>query len=384
MESEMQYPRYITLLLVLIFFLACDHKVHIEFAVIVPSHTPDNATIYITGNSDVLGSWDPKKVPLKKMDDTTWKFSAVLPYASNVEFKITLGSWNSQAVYISGQIPENFAFIASRDTNIIIRPMAWGIGEHQMIGVGVTGKVEYHSGLVVEGLNYPKDVVVWLPPGYKNSKERYPVLYMHDGQNVFDPATSFLGIDWQADETADSLIRQEVITGIIIVAISNSPDRREEYSNTYLGKAYSRFLAYQLKPMIDSLYRTKPSREHAAVIGSSMGGLISFLVAWWHPDVFSMAGCLSPAFGYDRAILEEVASFKGGTKSLKLYIDNGTIGLEENLQPGIEEMIVHLKKLGYEENKDLNIFIDTGAVHSESAWAKRLWRPFNFFFAQSN
>lgn len=247
----------------------------------------------------------------------------------------------------------------------------------------VVGAVQYHHGLVGEGLQYGRDLIVWLPPSYgKSRRRRYPVLYMHDGQNLFDPAASFLGYDWQADETADALIRKKKMKEIIIVGISSTPDRLSEYSDAPLGRCYARFLVSVVKPFIDATYRTKPDRKNTAVMGSSMGGLISFLLVWRYPEVFSQAGCLSTALARDedRQLFEEIKVYSGPRKRVRIYLDVG--GKEPALIPGYRALVALLRKKGYAKGRDLACFFDRRAVHNERAWANRLWRPLTFMFGR--
>jgi enterochelin esterase-like enzyme len=204
---------------------------------------------------------------------------------------------------------------------------------------------------------------------------------MHDGQNVFDPSTSFLGYDWRVDEVTDSLIRAGSLREIIVVGICNTPDRRMEYSDTEAGRAYARFVVNRVKPLIDSAYRTMPDAEHTAVMGSSMGGLISFLFAWWYPGVFSGAGCLSSVFtGHYTHVLDTVSRYNGPRKPIRIYMDCGGAGGDETLRPGMESMAELLRKGGYREGRDYMVFFDSGAQHNELAWAARVWRPLRFFF----
>ncbi len=202
-----------------------------------------------------------------------------------------------------------------------------------------------------EGIR-PRDVIVWLPPSYDTSTKRYPVLYMHDGQNIFDPRTSFLGVDWQVDEAADSLIRVGKMQEIIVVGVNNTSDRTQDYSDTEKGRAYMNFLATKLKPFIDANYRTKPQREYTATMGSSMGGLISFLIVWHHPETFSQAGCLSPAFiaPFDSAV-KMVENYHGSNKKIRLYIDNGGGALDSVLQSGCDAMLKVLEQKGFARQK---------------------------------
>lgn len=229
----------------------------------------------------------------------------------------------------------------------------------------------------------PRDVQVWVPPGYSShgpgSAKRYPVLYMHDGQNVFDPRTSTLGIAWEADRKAGRMISEGLIEEIIIVAVNHTPDRMTEYSDSPAGQNYMRFITGVLKPFIDEGYKTNPAREACAVMGSSMGGLISLLLAWNFKEVFGMAGCLSPVFVIDN--VNVLPLIRNNPKPpVKIYIDNGGRGLDSRLQAGCNLTIPELVAKGFIKGKDLELFFDKDDDHSEEAWRKRLWRPLLFFF----
>jgi predicted alpha/beta superfamily hydrolase len=206
---------------------------------------------------------------------------------------------------------------------------------------------------------------------------------MQDGQNLFDPKTSAFGIDWQLDETADSLIKSKAIREIIIVGIYNTQDRNIEYLDTKPGHQYMDFVVNKLKPFIDKNFRTLPDRKNTAVGGSSAGALISFMLLWEHPDIFSKAACLSPAFHIDDIdYIPKVSDYNGFKKKVRFYIDVGTEGLDAKLKPGAEEMIKALENKGYKENKDFEFFIAKGAVHNEAAWGKRNWRYLKFMFGK--
>ena len=371
-----------SVLLVLLVVTGCSQQITVTAKVIVPPDTPDTSIIYIAGNTSALGDWNPGRVRMTK-GDLAWSFRFEVPKGQAVEFKITRGSWSNQAIYRQDEIPDNFRLIPNRDTAVEIRPLSWQ-DLKKTEGGGITGVVRYHRGLQGAGLNYARDVIVWLPPGYaKERNKRYPVLYMHDGQNIIDPSTSFIGYDWHMDEVADSLIKAGAIEEIIIVGISNSPDRTPEYSDTRLGRNYASFVVHTLKPLIDSTYRTKPDAANTAVMGSSMGGLISFLFSWWYPDVFSKAGCLSSAFLVDdKKTLEEVRDYNGSRKNIRIYMDCGTVDLEAQLRPGSEEMGKILEEKGYKRGPEFDYFRDDGAVHNERAWANRVWRPLTFLFGK--
>ncbi|HEX9615559.1 MAG TPA: alpha/beta hydrolase-fold protein, partial [Bacteroidota bacterium] len=321
------------------------------------------------------------EVQMEMVNDSTWTFRFRAPEGALVEFKITRGSWDTQAMVDEREIPDNIRFIAREETLIVVRPVTWKDLAFRR-GEGVTGTVKLHTGVKGENLRYKRDVSVWLPPSYdRESSKRYAVLYMHDGQNVFDPSTSFTGYDWHVDEAADSLIRSGSIEEIIVVAVNNSPDRAAEYSDSELGRAYASFVIKELKPMIDRTYRTKPDAANTSVMGSSMGGLISFLFVWWHPEVFSKAGCLSSAFSFDGdRILDEVEDYTGPKKDIRVYMDCGTVELEAHLKPGSDRMAELLGAKGYREGVEWTYVVDEGAVHNERAWAGRVWRPLVFLF----
>src|SRR5437868_15552107 len=175
-----------------------------------------------------------------------------------------------------------------------------------------TGNIKRHRAFPSRILGNRRDVLVYLPPGYRRfSRKRYPVLYLHDGQNVFDAATSFSGVEWGVDETAERLIRQKLIEPLIIVAIANTGEERvHEYAPTRgvidakakrkkrskgLARKYGKFLIQELKPFIDSKYRTKPEAEFTGLGGSSLGGLLVMTLGLWFSNVFSRLAVMSPS-----------------------------------------------------------------------------------------
>jgi predicted alpha/beta superfamily hydrolase len=199
---------------------------------------------------------------------------------------------------------------------------------------------------------------------------------MQDGQNIVDPATSSFGVDWQIDESLDSLIRAGKLAHMIVVGIYNTADRTYEYTPGEIGTAYMELVTKTIKPMIDKTYRTKPDRANTWVGGSSAGGIISFMLVWNYPTVFSKALCMSPAFktpegfGYQFDFVKVVKADKK-RKNVVFYLDNGGVGLEAALQPGIDEMIQALREKGYVTGTDFVFKRDAAAFHNEAAWAER-------------
>jgi predicted alpha/beta superfamily hydrolase len=362
---------------------ACKQEkktIRVEFILETPTLN-DTTPVFITGNHPSLGNWDPSLVKMMPAESGKRKLTLEFNKAQVLEYKYTLGSWDKEACDSSGKAPGNYMIKPYSDTTMMTKITNWKKDNNVVINGQITGMVKYHTKIKGDSIK-PRDVIVWLPPDYdKNTKKRYPVLYMHDGQNIFDPKTASFKVDWQLDETADSLIRMKKMRPVIIVGIYNTSDRMQEYCPTTKGKAYRDFVVKKVKPMIDSLYRTMPDRENTAVGGSSAGGLVSFMLLWENETVFSKAICMSPAFKIEVIdYVKEVEKYTGKKKDIKIYIDNGGIDLETRLQPGVDDMIKALDKKGYKKDKDYFVVIDKNAAHTESEWAKRMPFPLTLFF----
>jgi predicted alpha/beta superfamily hydrolase len=235
-----------------------------------------------------------------------------------------------------------------------------------------------------------RPVTIYLPAGYDDHPEqRYPVLYMHDGQNLFDPTRSFIpGQHWRLSEAADAMIGERKARPMIIVGIDNTgASRIDEYTPTRDvernagGRAddYGRMLLEELKPLIDESYRTLPDRAGTAVGGSSLGGLLSMHLALAHPASFSAAAVMSPSIWWDdRVILEELDRFSG--RRARIWLDSG--GREGfNALKDTRALRDKLKAKGWGEG-ELKYHEDRRADHSERAWAARAPMMLEFLFAE--
>jgi predicted alpha/beta superfamily hydrolase len=258
---------------------------------------------------------------------------------------------------------------------IIFRENRPKIGKDDIIG-----HIEFHHEFYSVNLKNERDIIVWLPPSYQSSNIKYPVLYMHDGQNLFNPRTSFIGHDWKADEVLTELISNKKVEEIIVVGIYNNKDRLSEYNYcTTTGKKYAQFIIRELKPFVDQNYKTRSDRDNTATMGSSMGGLISFQLAWHYPKIFGNAACMSNAFWVnDRKIFDTVMKDNRGTLNQKIYLDCGCD--EKQLIRDNKEMCLLLRKKGFEQKKNLFCYFVKGGKHSEIDWAKRLHIPLKFLF----
>ena len=335
--------------------------------------TDDSVKIYIAGNNVQMGSWRPDHVQMDCAGGHLRRKSFYFKKGENIEYKITRGSWDNEAADENGRPFQNSVLQVRGDTTVVDTVLYWKEGRTAPVEGGIAGDVRTHRSIESDGLQ-PRDVVVWLPPGYDEEPERrYPVLYMHDGQNIFDPHTAAFKVDWRIDETADSLIRAGVIEPLIIVGIYNTAQRSREYTPGPLGDRYRDFVIRVAKPLIDRTYRSKQGPEYTAVGGSSAGGIVAFMLAWEHPEVFSKAICMSSAFKIeDIDYVRQVRAYRGEKKNLRLYIDNGGIGLEARLQPGIDAMLAALEEKGFQRGVDYFWVKDRDARHFEAAWGKRM------------
>jgi predicted alpha/beta superfamily hydrolase len=216
--------------------------------------------------------------------------------------------------------------------------------------------------------DYSKRVWVYLPEEYnKKSKQRYPVVYMADGQNVFDVKTSFSG-EWRVDETLDSLQAK-----VIIVAVEHGGDMRLEeltpYKNAEYGGGgvdkYLDFIMYTLKPHVDALYRTKPEKEYTGIFGSSLGGLMAYYTIISYPDTFGMAGVFSPAFWINPEIFE--LNQYADTINAKVYFMCGDAE-SKDMVPDMQRM-VKLAKAKAKKPDLINSKVVAGGQHNEKLWA---------------
>ena len=375
--------KYLILGLVWVVLIQCKSSIPADSAtsvkIVLDTEEPlaESDTIYLTGNQKILGTWNPKALAMNRRSETRLEKTFDIDSA-HLEFKFTLGSYDQEAISNRGVVPSNSIIHAVRDTEVYFVIEDWKNPENEKVTTSY-GKLETFT---IEPLNGVKarKIHVLLPKAYdQNNQERFPVIYLHDGQNQFDSTKSFLRQEWKIDENIAALESAGKITAPICVAIENSDKRSEEYGDVNADNKYLEFIVKQLKPRIDSAYHTLPDRKNTATMGSSLGGLVAFSLAWHYNDLFSKAACLSPAFKY-RSIdmVKKVQEYTGPKKDLTLYFDNGTLGLEKELQPGLDEMKKTLESNGYK----MEYKIEKNAEHNETAWAKRIAKPLTMFFAK--
>ena len=228
-------------------------------------------------------------------------------------------------------------------------------------------------------LGNQRPLTIYLPPSYQeNPLKHYPVMYLHDGQNLFDPNMSFGGVEWQVDETVDSMVRQGQMREVIVVGLGNTAARISEYTPTedsYYGggngDAYLDFIQYEVMPYVDGSYRTLTGPESTLIGGSSLGGLISFYAAWTRSDVFGSAIAMSSSFWWDdEALTDDVFSYGGPLIDARFYIDSGTDGATQTFT-----MRSALESQGYSHGVNLHHWHDPQGTHNEASWAARFHIP---------
>jgi predicted alpha/beta superfamily hydrolase len=218
---------------------------------------------------------------------------------------------------------------------------------------------------------------VFYPPGYhENTLRRYPVLYMQDGQNLFFHGEAFQGRHWRVAETLTLLDSMNACAQAIIVGVY--PNEREADYTQPGYEAYGRFLVRTLKPAIDAEFRTLTDSAHTAVMGSSLGGVVSFYLAWQYPQVFGMAGCMSSTFGWRDDLRRRVAS--EGPRARFVYLDSGWP--RDNYEV-TRDMRMLLEARGYAPGVNLHYYAFPGALHDEDHWAMRCHLPFQLFFGRA-
>jgi predicted alpha/beta superfamily hydrolase len=259
------------------------------------------------------------------------------------------------------------------------------------------GRLVVHADFPSAHLGNRRALTVYLPPGYdEQESRRYPVVYMHDGQNLFDPARAAFGVAWEADDTAERLINAGRIPPLLIVGIDNAPLRVDEY--TYhrdpreraggRGAPYARFVLDEVKPFIDATYRTLPDRRQTAVVGSSLGGLISLSMARGRHERFALCGALSPSLWWAGGrVLDEYEEGDGWMRRMRFWIDMGT--REGSRRGHVTPAVRRTRRLadcldaaGLVPGRDYYYREVAGGEHNEAAWAARFDKVLLYFFGR--
>ena len=377
---------------------AAPAQAQLTMRVAVPPSTPGAAEVYVAGT---FNDWNPKATGYRlNKDGDAYTITIPSVRAGIVEFKFTLGSWESVETDAEGRDVANRTFTVDGSTAATYTGAVAGWRDASSVRPRphtMSKSVSILSDTFrIPQLNRTRRVWLYLPPDYTTSNKTYPVIYMHDGQNVFDAATSFAG-EWSVDETLDSL-HARGDWGAIVVAIDNGGSHRSDeyqpFSNPQRpdwrggeGDEYVDFIVHTLKPYIDSHYRTRKDRLNTGIAGSSLGGLISFYAAVKYPNVFGRVAAFSPAFFTNPEVYALTRKLKPQRPSSRFYLLSGWEETVPGHPPGLfagpqREMVDTLKAAGFNVTRDVRALLPADGAHSEWFWRREFPMAYLWLFAK--
>lgn len=355
--------------------------IHLES---IPVSTPDSADIYLAGS---INGWNP--------GDSTYRFEIrpdsgywlnIAEGSGAMEFKFTRGTWESVEGNENAQFLPNRSFTFGTQDTLRLTILTWeDLDGGGGIGPNTTANEQvqvWDSAMYMPQLDRYRRIWVYLPQDYDDSDKSYPVLYMHDGQNVFDAETSFAG-EWKVDEILTEL-EEEGKESAIVIAIDNGGSHRlDEYSpfiNPDLGggegNAYLDFIIETLKPRVDSTFRTLNGPEYTGIMGSSMGGLISHHAYFRDPEVFGRIGIFSPSYWFSNEFLNYAINH-GMQGSPRFYLVAGSG--EAQIAEQAEQMYDSLLAEGF-TNEHITLNVVQGGQHAEWFWSQQFEEAFLWLF----
>jgi len=308
-------------------------------------------------------------------------------------FKVTRGNWATVETDARGEELKDRALKVAAPGAVDVAVASWRDGGKTVPNrLTVAGELRLHKKFHSNVLNNERTLVVYLPPDYdKNTSQKYPVLYMQDGQNLFDEATSYAGVEWKMDETAQQLISSKTIAPLIIVGIYNGgAERTDEFTpptmasggNKGRGDLYAKFVVDEVKPFIDKTYRTQADRAHTAIGGGSMGGLIALHIAKQAPQTFGAMALMSPWLRIgEKNLLESDLGAAAWAKDMRVYLEMGSEGgaLYPGKDPLADAQALEklLKSVGVE-----HIYNEVpGLEHNEAGWSTRVETMLKWLYA---
>jgi predicted alpha/beta superfamily hydrolase len=346
--------------------------------------SPATDAVYLTGN---LNGWNPQDENFRLQKNETGDF--VIEFknidAASYEFKFTRGSWDKDETDSKGNDLPNRKVTINTDTLLNVSIVGWkdGFAQKPKLSTASAQVTVIDTAFAIPQLNRTRRIWVYLPKGYKTSRKKYPVLYMHDGQNLFDNATSFAG-EWGIDEAMDSIKNACIVVGIDNGGIKRmneyNPNTTRQFGKGE-GKEYLAFIVKNLKPFIDKKYRTLPGKLHTYMAGSSMGGLISFYAGLYYPQVFGALGIFSPSFWIAPQLKTQLKQLvkKSQHGYQKYYFYAGAAEGKE-MAPDMQEVADEIKKLA---NPKIITVVNPQGKHNETTWSA-VFPAFYKFLVQKN
>jgi len=354
----------------------CLNALTLTVTVKYPQNQVGSSQLYLRG--DNLGlSWSEGEL-LEYDNDNSW--SVTLEYDSShageqLQMKVLVDdtTWQLGA---NSQVE-----VPSESSSVILYPFFYS----------TTGEYLYETGVFSPQLNNTRDLVIYTPPSYVENpfKTIRYVLVMHDGQNLFNVSTCFLGVCWYCQNTIDLLVNEGAIDELVIIGVDNTPDRIDELTYSYdptekaggKGDLYLDFIQDTVLPLVQLNYRINIEQSTLGILGSSLGGLISCYAGWTRSDIYGKAGCMSSSFWWNSEDFNNVILVKNPPPdNLEVYLDSGNAGPDNDDEAQTIRVRNHIQSLGYVMNQTLFYYLDNGGQHNEYYWGHRFWIPMTYLF----
>lgn len=339
----------------------------------LPANHPFDEPVYLAGS---INGWDPANETYRLTLNEDLSYSIELEGSGNMAFKFTRGGWDKVEKGNGCAEIGNRNLNFEADTLYTATVILWADlcnGGNTSSSTATENVSVIDEAFYMPQFDRSRRIWIYLPPDYETSGKNYPVLYMHDGQNLFDAATSFAG-EWQVDESMNAMVKNGVLASIVVGIDNGGAKRIEEYTpwrnpnyGGGQGDVYLQFLVETLKPYIDAKYRTLPDRENTAIAGSSLGGLISWYAGMKYQDVFGKIGVFSPSFWFSDSCYVLAAETPQQFETRFYFVAGGKEGSDNEVVDACESMMDVMQNAGFSEN-DMALSVNPDGTHSEWFW----------------
>lgn len=378
---KLLFRRDFSCFLILLFFQVINGNTIAQTTIIIKEFPSigTNQKIFLAGN---FNNWNPGDTNYIFKPSKIGKLALTLKIKNKTaEAKVTLGSWNSVETDSMGNDIPNRIFRLNADT-IFITVKRWKKETETLcISTALPQVKVLNDSIYIPGFHKKRTIRIYLPPDYYNCEKKYPVLYMHDGQNLFDKCTSFAG-EWETDETMNKLYDKGKTVPIVVGIDNGGEERLFEYSPWISpehggggGEIYVSFLVKELKPFIDSHFRTLPDRKNTMTGGSSMGAFISVYAALQYPETFSKVLSFSPAFAFSDSIFIWMKNIQISEK-IRFYLIAGTTE-HKTMVPNMKKAVKMLQKAGI-THTDIYMKTFPDRAHAEWFWAREFEKAYQW------
>lgn len=347
----------------------------------IPSKTPIKDTIYLASSTN---QWNTHDNAFAFKTDVKGNLSLTFSCpADTIEYKLCRGGWSSVEVDSLGGDIKNRVYTKAQGNDVRLKIFGWRDLFPKRKSTASKSVSYMPTNIEIPQLNRKRTIRIYFPPNY-SSGNKFPVIYMHDGQNLFDDATAYAG-EWRVDEILDSLYTYHHFSCIVVGIYHGEKERINELSpwkNDSLGLGgdgdkYAKFIVKTLKPFIDSHYRTLPDRDHTATIGSSMGGLMSLYLAVEYSDVFGKIGIFSPSLWFSSESFKQIQKYKP-KKIQKIYLTSGAKEGVSVVQNTLKADSL-FRSIGFDDNF-YRCKISKKGQHNESSWSHEFEDAVRFLF----